>query len=769
MRSVVSLIFLFITLCAGAQTNVYGAVVSQADSVGIGNCNITLLQGDSIMHTVVAEADGGYFIRNVTDGRYTLEADALGYEDYYDTIEVKAGVSPLMLFMKPRKVTQLDELVVEGDRSKTVTITSGGQKFYLSASAKKERNPFKALQEIPLLLSDMATSTVKLISGESPLVLIDGNRVNSGIAPIEPADIESVEVITNPSARYIKDGVKAIINIKLRRKEHPYTWFELATRHEVPIARGFGVGYFEVGNPKYSLYGRVSDNYSHNLDVEKYVTRSNAGYSQQFKELGRFGGNSIEGELLFKGNPTKDDYFAVHAFAKHRKADSDFDGDGTIDVAGSESVPYAYDAADREKNLILTGSAYFKHTFDARSELEASLAYNYNKNRVADERYDYYTNTPEPYVDENLFRNRRHSGSFNINYINEYHSDASFSAGASVDFNSDKIVHALEPYSVFRHRQTGAYAYAGWVKRFFGRVWLNASCGVQGMWLEADDFSQNFVFPRAAANINWPIDSHNSLSLAYQYTSDAPSIGQLTPYNTSTDITTQTVGNPDLKPQNMHYIPLTYTFYSGNWYVMPSFYYKRVNKMLSPVGYTNEDGVYVSTYANLGHFSQTNALLSVNYRLKSGRILLQGGCLSNYYKGQDRHHAYYVNLDFNYTLKKFYFALSMAYWNQGIDSPISWHRYYSPAKAEAQVNYFITPNFYVGVCLQNFAGSHRATLYTESGTYRQVVKSHRKDLNMRPWFIVRYTFRKNSDRKIKLDKVLESKESGISITRSTTE
>ena len=62
MRSIVSLIFLFITLCAGAQTNVFGAVVSLPDSVGLGNCNISLLQGDSIVHTVVAEVDGGFFI-----------------------------------------------------------------------------------------------------------------------------------------------------------------------------------------------------------------------------------------------------------------------------------------------------------------------------------------------------------------------------------------------------------------------------------------------------------------------------------------------------------------------------------------------------------------------------------------------------------------------------------------------------------------------------------------------------------------------------------
>lgn len=39
-------------------------------------------------------------------------------------------------------------------------------------------------------------------------MLIDGNEVNSGIAPINAEDIESVEVMTNPSLKYRVRGIK---------------------------------------------------------------------------------------------------------------------------------------------------------------------------------------------------------------------------------------------------------------------------------------------------------------------------------------------------------------------------------------------------------------------------------------------------------------------------------------------------------------------------------------------------------------------------------
>lgn len=70
--------------------------------------------------------------------------------------------------------------------------------------------------------------------------------VNSGIGPISPADIESVEVVNSVSARYLQEGVTSILNIKLKKQTKPYLWLEGATRHEIPLDNGFGVGYFEV-------------------------------------------------------------------------------------------------------------------------------------------------------------------------------------------------------------------------------------------------------------------------------------------------------------------------------------------------------------------------------------------------------------------------------------------------------------------------------------------------------------------------------------------
>ncbi|RHV92391.1 hypothetical protein DXA95_12675 [Odoribacter sp. OF09-27XD] len=44
---------------------------------------------------------------------------------------------------------------------------------------------------------------------------------NSGIAPIDPKEIESAEVIDVVNARYLRKGIKHIVNINLKKLPHP--------------------------------------------------------------------------------------------------------------------------------------------------------------------------------------------------------------------------------------------------------------------------------------------------------------------------------------------------------------------------------------------------------------------------------------------------------------------------------------------------------------------------------------------------------------------
>lgn len=110
----------------------------------------------------------------------------------------------------------LDELVVEGYLTSKKTAT--GEVFRLSDQARQSGDPYLALTEIPLLNVNLASKSVTTQSGEAPLILIDGRMMNSGIDPIDPKFIESVEIIEVPNAKY-GSSRKPGAYVKLSRRE----------------------------------------------------------------------------------------------------------------------------------------------------------------------------------------------------------------------------------------------------------------------------------------------------------------------------------------------------------------------------------------------------------------------------------------------------------------------------------------------------------------------------------------------------------------------
>ncbi len=721
-------LLLFCSLGAVGQnkSNVVGMIYSSVDCSFVDDAHVCLIQNEEVKFDV-AVADDCAFLRDVIHGEYTIEVDALGYELYRDTVTV-SSFKVIDVYLKPQSAISLEELTVEGNRNDVVTHTAYGQVFYLSEKARKLKNPFYALMEVPVLEVNPSLSSVKTLDGKSPLILINGNRVNSGINPIDPSEIESVELITDPPARYVNEGVTAIINIKVKKKETPYIWYELATRHDIPLYYGFGVGYFEIGNPKYSLYGRASVDYNYNQDYARTILRESTDYTRHYNSNLRGNDRGWLGELLFKANPSANDYFAVQCFMNSSLTKYSGVGQGTVN-----DIPFQFDSGSRTRSVIATASAYYKHDFGDKRELEARLAYNYNTNNMSNDREDRYDYDSE-FVSEELFaqqmRNMRHSGHIQLDFNHNYDHYGSYGFGAHTSMTFDRLHQVSDPESIYRNHNISQYIYAQWGTKLWEKLWVTPSMGVNAMWLMQGDFSKNYFLPRITMGLTWQPNERHSLSLNYQLTNDAPDIRQLNPINTSLDPLYKIIGNPRLKPQTMHYLPLTYSFTRKKWYAQAQVYYKRINNMLSAETYVQDDGVVVSTFGNAEYLTQLQASASVSYRLKNGRVGVTAGWYANHFSNQthDRHNMLFVQPSFNLTVKKFLFLLNLYYQTEDINQ-MSYEKFYKPWGANFQINYNITENFYVGVCMQNFTGTYRVRATTESAGFREIKDSKYKYLS----------------------------------------
>ena len=515
-RTIILLIALANFAFAHGQNIFHGDIVSMNGKVGIANGYVLLIQDGKIFKTTSSDKKGHFSLSNVPDGNYAIEVTCLGYQTVCDSLCITETTKRIYKLEEETKI--LDEVTVVADRSQIVRRTANGEVFYLSADAKKMTNPFMALQEIPTIISDVNTSSVKMLNGETPLILINGNMVNSGIGPISPADIESVEVVNSVSARYLQEGVTSILNIKLKKQTKPYLWLEGATRHEIPLDNGFGVGYFEVGNHKVSLYGRAAYHYKYHDDVESLVNRENTGYKQSYNLSTRNDGSKWIGELLLKYQMTARDYFAAQIYDSYHATKENGSARGFYKTDISQA--YGFNSLDKNRSNILTTSLYYKHTFTKNSELELRLAYNFNKNKYTANRRDFYDE--QLYEDDTRYDNKRHHNYNQYMYVGY---------GGSCKF-----------------------------------LRYNASIGLEGIWAKAGEVSYCYFRPRGNVSTTWFVNSHNSVRLSYRLTNTAPNVAYLNPYNTSIDSLLVSIGNPELKPQMTQYASVSYTLNVGKLY-----------------------------------------------------------------------------------------------------------------------------------------------------------------------------------------------------------
>ena len=739
-----------------SQSAFHGEILSKKGNAGIADVYVMLIQDGKIFKATTSDKKGHFSMNDIPDGNYIIEVTCLGYQTVNDSLNITGSIK--RIFQLEEEEKELGEVIVVADRSQIVKRTANGEIFYLSSDAKKTSNPFRALQEIPAIISDANTSSIKMLNGKAPLILINGNIVNSGIGPISPADIESVEVVNSVSARYLQEGVTSILNIRLKKRTSPYLWLEGATRHEVPLDNGFGVGYFEVGNHQISLYGRAAHHYKYHEDVESSVNRMNTGYKQTYDQSTRNDAHKWIGELLLKYQITSNDYFAAQFYDSYNTTEGKSSAQGNY--LTNDTQLYGFQSFDKNKSNILTTSLYYKHSFSKSSDLEFRLAYNFNKNDYSANRTDFFD---ELQVDANaLYNNKRHSGSFNIDYSKEYANSSSLIAGSHSTLIMDDINNAIGENPLFKHHSYNQYVYVGYGGSF-RQLRYNASIGMEGIWAKAGEANYSYFRPRGNVSMTWIANKRNSVRLSYQLANSAPSVAYLNPYNTSTDSLFISIGNPNLKPQMTHNASMSYTLNVGNLYFTPAVNYKYISDVIEIFGYTKRN-VYYSTYANSGHFAQASAGTDLSYRFKWGRVYAGSDWKADYYMGQKAKNSAYASFGFNAQVKDFSFYGDIDY-NSRDYTALARTTYSHPSVANLQINYNFTPDFYIGVCLQHITGEYQNKITTIDGSFRSEVENHYKDQKFRPWVILRYTFRKNDDKKHKLGKVLNSTEEGISILK----
>lgn len=204
-----------------------GRIVESEFQVPLEYANVVLFDARTKeqVNGAMAVKDGLFTIKGVRPGVYYMEVKFIGY--HLETIEnirvsfrereVDVGVIELEQAMIP-----VDEIVVEAEKPPIEfkidrKVINVGKQYTAVAGTAVD-----VLENVSSVTVDVE-GNVSLRGSQNFTVLIDGRPTilepNEALQQMRTTEIENIEIITNPSAKYDPDGLAGIINIVTKKGE----------------------------------------------------------------------------------------------------------------------------------------------------------------------------------------------------------------------------------------------------------------------------------------------------------------------------------------------------------------------------------------------------------------------------------------------------------------------------------------------------------------------------------------------------------------------
>lgn len=602
-----------------------GNAIEFADVVVTDNDNNT------VASTTVKE--GSFTIDRVREGEFVVTVMLVGYQPFVsEPIAFGAGKSSdLGTISLSMNETGLEEVVVTGERSKIVYKLDRQRISGSSSLAASGGTAVDVLKLTPSVRVD-AEGGVSFRGSSGFLVYVDGKQSAlegaQALDQIPAANIEDIEIITTPSARYKTDGDVGIINIITKRHDQQGVSGSVnvsgstirAWNTDVLLSYKKGASRWYVGVAGSEKRGKSDFDQTKTTIVDDYVTTSKADgirESNNASYIGRVGwelgknGHSLLVEL--QGGMTKTGRGGEMLYDEHRMKG---------DVVLNDNLYNSKDGISNEKQLAQIATDYV-WKINERGDKFAITG------RL---RYDWYA---LEYTESNMFdmSGERYEGT--RGYESEHHWD--FDGTMSYQLNYREGGKAEVGYQYTSYSEHGDYNIKYWDRAQHDYVWqddlhapffyrrqihsaylmlndkfgpLSVEAGVRAdhtidqMDIEIEGMSRYIkrmeLFP--SAHLMYEAPGKNFISAGYSYRTNRPGIWQLEPYITYEDYYTKMTGNPDINPEYIHSAEVGYrkTIAEENT-ISVTGYYRHRKGVRERVRVAYEPGVTLDSLINAGN------------------------------------------------------------------------------------------------------------------------------------------------------------------------
>ena len=213
-----------------ATGKISGRIVDAQTGDPIEYTTIRLFTQDKnkLVNGVIADSKGTFKLNNVPDGKYKMEIDFLGYQ--------KIEKSNVVLSKDNRSIV-FDDIKLTSSQTTLQGVTITAKKQLIENKIDKmvyntERDVSSlsgvatdVLKKVPQIAVDIdgnvelqGNSNIRFLIDGKPSVLF-GSNITDVLQSIPASQIQNIEVITSPGAKYDAEGTGGIINIILKKNK----------------------------------------------------------------------------------------------------------------------------------------------------------------------------------------------------------------------------------------------------------------------------------------------------------------------------------------------------------------------------------------------------------------------------------------------------------------------------------------------------------------------------------------------------------------------
>ncbi len=258
--AILNLLLTFFSLSTLAQDLSLSGSVRSSDNESIPFVTVMLHQAadSSVAKVNVSDGNGNYRLNGLLSGRYYLEARSMGFRPYFTEVIDLNENRTLPLIELEAAAENLAEVTVKADKAMLEVLPDKTIFNVSSDLATTGTDGMELLRKAPGVIIDNNDNII--LEGKSGVIFyvngrqlqLAGEDLNNYLKNIQADQIESVELITQPSSKYDAAGAAGIINIKLKKDLR------------------FGTNGTVTSNFSYGKYGRWQNSLSVNHRNRKF-------------------------------------------------------------------------------------------------------------------------------------------------------------------------------------------------------------------------------------------------------------------------------------------------------------------------------------------------------------------------------------------------------------------------------------------------------------------------------------------------------------------